>query len=72
MQTYDIIVERDFETKQYYAHVPLLPGCYSYADSLEELLENMKEAISLHLEVLKTKKDFVITNEFLGIVKVSI
>ncbi len=32
--------------------VPDLPGCVSIGDTLEEVEENVKEAISLYLEVL--------------------
>jgi predicted RNase H-like HicB family nuclease len=34
------------------AIVPDLPGCVSIGDTLEEVQENVKEAISLYLEVL--------------------
>lgn len=33
--------------------VPALPGCYSQGESLEETLENVREAISLYLEVIR-------------------
>jgi predicted RNase H-like HicB family nuclease len=38
--------------------VPDLPGCASQGETLEEALENIKEAIELYLE------DAPITNEF--------
>ncbi|PIU22267.1 MAG: hypothetical protein COT14_02050 [Candidatus Diapherotrites archaeon CG08_land_8_20_14_0_20_30_16] len=69
---YEVVIEKETETGQYYATVPLLPGCYSYADTLEGLVENMKEAISLHLEVLKEKNEFISNNEVFGLVKVSV
>lgn len=34
----------------YVATVPTLPGCVSQADSRDQVLENIKEAISLYLE----------------------
>ncbi len=34
------------------AIVPDLPGCVSIGDTLEEVQENVKEAITLYLEVL--------------------
>lgn len=36
----------------YVAYVPLLPGCHSQGDSLEEAEKNIKEAIELYLESL--------------------
>ncbi|MDR8449432.1 type II toxin-antitoxin system HicB family antitoxin, partial [Acinetobacter baumannii] len=32
--------------------VPDIPGCFSAGDTLEEAIENVKEAISGHLEIL--------------------
>jgi len=37
----------------YWAEVPVLPGCFSQGETVEETLENIKEAIDLHIEVLK-------------------
>ena len=33
--------------------VPALPGCYSQGESVEEALENVREAIELYLEALR-------------------
>lgn len=38
------------ETGGYVVEVPSLPGCYSQGDTEEEALENIKEAIALHIE----------------------
>ncbi|MEK6970082.1 MAG: type II toxin-antitoxin system HicB family antitoxin [archaeon] len=69
-KSYDVVIERDKETGQFYGSVPALPGCYSYADTVEELLKNMKEAISLHLETLVKKKVKVDVESVVGMVKV--
>ena len=68
--TFDVVIEKDKETGQFYASVPSLPGCYSYADGIEELMKNIKEAIELHLEVLKKKKLKVEAGHVVGMVKV--
>ncbi len=47
---YDVVVERDREG-YYVASVPSLPGCHTQARSLDELMERIKEAIELCLEV---------------------
>ncbi len=49
MLNFDVVIEKDSKTGQVYASVPSLPGCYSYADTIDELLRNIKEAIGLHL-----------------------
>ncbi|EAZ91682.1 hypothetical protein CY0110_26163 [Crocosphaera chwakensis CCY0110] len=35
------------------AEVPSLPGCISQGETRQEALKNIKEAIELHLEVLR-------------------
>jgi predicted RNase H-like HicB family nuclease len=51
MKVYDfkILLEPD-ETGGYVVTCPSLPGCYSQGDTLDEALENIKEAILLCLE----------------------
>ena len=46
---YSIIHEEP--TGGYSAEVPALPGCYTDGDTLDEVKENLKEAIQLYLEV---------------------
>lgn len=46
----NIIIEKDEDG--YYAYCPELPGCQSQGDSLEEVRENIKEAVELYLETL--------------------
>ena len=43
----------------YDVHCPLLPGCHSQGDTVEEALENIKDAIKTYLEnedLFKIKK----------------
>ena len=42
------------EDGSFWAEVPALPGCYSSGDTLEELRENLRKAISFHLEGLNS------------------
>jgi predicted RNase H-like HicB family nuclease len=55
----NVIVEKD--EHGYYAYCPELEGCQTQGDSLEETLENIKEAIELYLETLSEDeiKDFL-------------
>lgn len=39
----------------YSVSVPALPGCYSQGETKEGALANVREAIELHLEVLKER-----------------
>ena len=37
----------------FWSEVPVLPGCYSQGESIDETLRNTKEAIEVHLQALK-------------------
>ncbi len=42
----------DEEAGGYVGFVPSLPGCHSQEETIDELMNNMKEAIELYLETL--------------------
>ena len=46
---FTVVVEQD-EDGLYIASVPLLQGCYTQGETYEETLENIKDAIRLHIE----------------------
>lgn len=65
-----VIIEQD-EDGTYIASVPDLPGCHTQADTLNELNDNIKEAIELYLEV----KPEIIDEEpanFIGVEKIRV
>lgn len=47
---FDVVIEKD-EEGFFVATVPALAGCHTQARSLDELMERVKEAIALCLEV---------------------
>ncbi|MCR6623594.1 MAG: type II toxin-antitoxin system HicB family antitoxin [archaeon YNP-LCB-024-027] len=47
---FGVVIEKD-EDGYYVAYVPELPGCHTQARTLDELLERIKEAVELYLEV---------------------
>jgi predicted RNase H-like HicB family nuclease len=47
---FSVVIERDSEG-YYVGSVPALPGCHTQAHSLDELMERIREAIQLCLEV---------------------
>ena len=47
------VVVHEAEEGGFWVEVPALPGCYSQGESIDEVLENVKEAIELYLEVLR-------------------
>ena len=50
MRTYkfSVVIEKDCDG--YYAFCPELHGCYTQGDTYEEVSENIKDAIKLHIE----------------------
>jgi len=47
---FSVIVERD-EDGCYVASIPALPGCHTQARSLDKLMERVREAVELCMEV---------------------
>jgi predicted RNase H-like HicB family nuclease len=50
MRRYTVLLTPDPEDGGYTVTVPALPGCVTEGDTLEEALENAKDAIRLYLE----------------------
>ena len=50
--TFPIIIEKEPEDPGYFAHSPILPGCFGAGLTVEETRQDMREAIALHLEML--------------------
>jgi predicted RNase H-like HicB family nuclease len=56
--SYKIFIEPD-ETGGYVVTCPSLQGCYSQGETIEEALENMREAILLCIEDLETEGEII-------------
>ena len=65
-RAFTVVVERDAEGF-YVASVPTLHGCHTQARSLDELMERIKEAIALCLEVEGDTGDSL---DFVGVQRV--
>lgn len=46
---YYVLIHKD-DHNEYWGECPDLPGCFSQGNTPDELMENMKEAVSLYLE----------------------
>jgi predicted RNase H-like HicB family nuclease len=64
---FSVVVERD-EDGYYVASVPELRGCHTQARSLDKLMERVREAIELCLEV---EQDGAKT-EFVGVQRIAV
>jgi len=50
----NVIIEKD--ELGYYAYSPMLEGCQTQGETLEETLSNMREAVELYLETLSKEE----------------
>ncbi len=67
---FNVIIERDSEGF-YVASVPSLRGCHTQAKSLDELMERVREAIELCLEVEEDETAGE-SLDFVGVQRVSV
>jgi predicted RNase H-like HicB family nuclease len=69
MRTFTVIIEKDKEG-YLVGEVVELPGCHTQAKSLDELMERIKEAIELYLDVQGEALEKEL--EFVGIQEITI
>ena len=65
---FNVIIERDSEGN-YVASVPSLRGCHTQAKSLDELIDRIREAIQLCLDVKGEAPEVM---DFVGVHRVTI
>ena len=65
---FDVVIEQDAEGF-FVASVPALPGCHTQAKSLDVLIERIREAIELCLEVQDVPPEPL---EFIGVQRVTV
>ncbi|MBI4006092.1 MAG: type II toxin-antitoxin system HicB family antitoxin [Gammaproteobacteria bacterium] len=65
---FDVVVERD-SAGYFVASVPALPGCHTQAKSLDKLMERVREAIELCMEVQGKDSENL---DFVGVQRVTV
>ena len=60
-----IVIEKD--RNGYFAFCPVLQGCYTQGDSYEEALDNIEDAIRLHIEDRLAKGEAVPSPEMVSL-----
>ncbi len=72
-QTFHVIIEQD-EDGGYIGKVPELRGCLSQGDTLDELIQNIKEAIELCVAVQAEENQTVNEEQikFVGIQEITV
>ena len=60
---YPVLIEQD-EDNMYIVSCPSFKGCHSYGETIDEAMDNIREAIELCLE--EEQDNFNKTNRFIG------
>lgn len=68
IRQFDVVVEKD-SAGYFVASVPALPGCHTQAKSLDKLMERIREAIELCLEVEDQDSESL---DFVGVQRVTV
>lgn len=68
MKQFDVVIEKDSEG-YFVASVPALQGCHTQAKSLDILMERIREAIELCLEVQGETHESL---DFVGVQRISV
>jgi predicted RNase H-like HicB family nuclease len=66
-----VVIEKD-EDGYYVGEVAQLKACYSQGETIDELMENIKEVIQMCLEELEEANNSISINEFVGVQKVKL
>ena len=65
-----IVVEKD--KQGYFGYCPELQGCYTQGETFEEVIENIKDAIKLHVEDRLANNEAVTTSEIVSLSSVEV
>ena len=65
-----VVIERD--ENGYFAFCPELQGCYTQGSTYEEVVENIKDAIKLHIEDRIANSEEIPTTELTSLTTIEI
>jgi len=68
--TFPVIIEKDSDG--YFASCPTLQGCYTQGDSYESVLENIEDAIRLHIEDRLSENEFILPIQSISLTTVEV
>ena len=60
-----VVIEKDKDG--YFAYCPSLQGCYTQGDSYEEVINNIQDAIRLHIEDRLANDEPIPTSEMVSL-----
>ena len=67
MKHYHIAIVIEKDKSGYFAYAPELQGCYTQGDTFEEALENIKDAVKLHIEDRTAKNEPLPSSEIVSL-----
>ncbi len=70
MKKYMAYIEKDKETGLYVGIIPSVPGAHSQGETLEELMDNLREVLKLCLEEMEEEERENLPN-FIGTIEVT-
>lgn len=70
MRTFTAYIEYDSESETYVGMFPGIPGAHTYADTLDELHESLREVLELCLEEYQGSPDDL--PQFIGIQQIAV
>lgn len=68
---FPIIIEKD-EDGFFVADCPEIQGCHTQGHTLEEAITNIRDAIKLHLKILKEEKQYIPTYQPVSLTSIEI
>lgn len=68
--TVPIVIEKD--KHGYYAECPALQGCYTQGETYEEVVANIRDAITLHIQDRLAQGEKVIMPEMVSVATVEV
>jgi len=72
MGNYHFAVVVEKEKEGYFAYCPELQGCYTQGETFEEAIDNIKDAIKLHVEDRLASNEPVLTSEIVSLSSVEV
>lgn len=71
MINFTVVIEPD--EQGFHAYVPVLPGCHTFADTIEQARLNILEAIELHVQsMIEDGEDVPVEREPIFITRLSV
>ena len=72
MSTYRLacVIEKDADG--WFAYCPQLQGCYTQGDTYEEAMNNLRDAMRLHIEDRIAEKEPVPTSELINVTSIEV